>query len=729
MDHTGGGPTLGSTTGTLGPSPTASTTLRRWIKPLTPQFVGTMPVLDTKPGAETPVDFIEVTRPLMFYPAVMFAGYKYNGKDAITELMSMADEINANPPTAPVKATEPGLPDPDVDRVEITVLVQTLTQDLLAKDGPFMVLYTTTRAMPADLKAKAHIPLKWTDEPNIWNPTEAWNNLTTYLLLPRARTLRLRINALCRDEPQLGDPYFGADDVRRGPQLIIPLRKNALTEPELFVKNPPSYTINGFFLQPTLDATSQLATALGLRSKDTSLRAPGGKRVVFACGSSIMHVLGPDRASLTFASQSSLALQWIIVIRLTMERDWSWDGFPVDGISVKKGTQDVVIFAPNQNANEDAVSGPAPDRSSTVIVIVDVIEPKLPPGVLPIEMHIKYTLAAKFLAAANTTSEPAMDLSIDLPVTTAPTQIPQLGSVGLAMSPYVHDDGYTSTLPRTKMLWVEFASPLDDPQDRYFCRILKYAPDPLLLGDQFFPISTTEDQEPPIPLDPEPARRIVPLQSLDTAGLDAMQLLVPTSSPLHWGLPLPPGLTPDSLDLFGFWTYEFRVGHWNDKTHTRWSTAQARFGPAYRVTGVQHPAPPLLCSLSRDAGRILVSARFAQPTRDGKPLVLKLPTTEMWFLLYAQAAQMDGSGERRNILVARQRGSLGEGGKESVAGFSLREVNLVMGQYGLRPEAGLSAMAAEMVGQPDFVTDPLGGDLGRQRILRTSCLVAVPGMC
>lgn len=76
----------------------------------------------------------------MFYPAVMFAGYKYNGRDAIAELISMADEINANPPTPPAKVTEPGLSDPDVDRIEITVLVQTLTQDPLAQDGSFMVL-------------------------------------------------------------------------------------------------------------------------------------------------------------------------------------------------------------------------------------------------------------------------------------------------------------------------------------------------------------------------------------------------------------------------------------------------------------------------------------------------------------------------------------------------------------------------------------------------------------
>lgn len=584
--------------------------------------------------------------------------------------------------------------------------------------------------MHADLKATVRLPLKWTDEPDIWKPAEVWNASTTYLLLPTARTLRLRINALCRDEPQPLDPYFGADGVRRGPQLVVPLRKNAVTEPELFVKNQDSYTINAFFLQPTLNATSQLATALSLRSKDTSLRAPGGKRVVLASSSTIMHLLGPDKASITFTSQSSLALQWIIVIRLTMKRDWSWDGFPLDGISVKKGTKDIVVFAPNQNANEDATAGPAPDRSSSDILIIDVIDPKPAPGQLPSEMHLEYIIATKFLATVNTTSGPTMNLSINLPVTTAPMRIPKIALVGLAMSPYIHDEGYTSTLQRTKMLWVEFASPLDDSEDRYFCRVLKYAPDPLLLDDQFATRTTAEAQEPLIPIDPEPIRRIVPLQSLDTNGLDAMQALIPTSSPLHWGLPLPPGTTPNSLDLFGFWTYEFRIGHWNDnKTHKRWSTAQGRFGPAYRITGVQHPAPPLLCSLNRGADRILVSAKFAQATHHGKPLLLNEPKTIIWFLLYAQAAQIDGGEEMRNILVGRQLGWWGKDGIDSVTEFSVPQAVAMMSQYGLRPNVGLSAMAVEMVRQVDYVSDPLGGDLGRQRILRTSCLVAVPAMC
>jgi len=51
-----------------------------------------------------------------------------------------------------------------------------------------------------------------------------------------------------------------------------------------------------------------------------------------------------------------------------------------------------------------------------------------------------------------------------------------------------------------------------------------------------------------------------------------------------------------------------------------WSTAQDRFGPPLRVTGVQHPAPALACLLARDAESIIVSAPFApaQACRTGQ---------------------------------------------------------------------------------------------------------------
>lgn len=85
----------------------------------------------------------------------------------------------------------------------------------------------------------------------------------------------------------------------------------------------------------------------------------------------------------------------------------------------------------------------------------------------------------------------------------------------------------------------------------------------------------------------------------DNAGIDAMQPMVEETAdpstplvkvtPVHYLLPLPPGLHAESPELFGFFTYELRVGH----TNRIWSTARGRFGHPTRMSGVQHPAPPL----------------------------------------------------------------------------------------------------------------------------------------
>ena len=55
-------------------------------------------------------------------------------------------------------------------------------------------------------------------------------------------------------------------------------------------------------------------------------------------------------------------------------------------------------------------------------------------------------------------------------------------------------------------------------------------------------------------------------------------------------VPLPPGLHEDSNELFGFFTYEIRVGH---DRYKGWSTAQGRFGAVLRVTGIKQLAPNL----------------------------------------------------------------------------------------------------------------------------------------
>jgi hypothetical protein len=157
-------------------------------------------------------------------------------------------------------------------------------------------------------------------------------------------------------------------------------------------------------------------------------------------------------------------------------------------------------------------------------------------------------------------------------------------------------------------------------------------------------------------------------------------------------------MDPDDPELFGFWTYELRIGHAGTPGDLRWwSTANARFGSPLRVVGVQHPAPGLVCHAGRlnippasaaavlaaitapaspfrveqvmpplvpaapapsgPASLIVATASYATPMLNGKRLAgpQEPPHTSMWFLLYAQAVQADGA-TMRNVLIATEPG-------------------------------------------------------------------------
>jgi hypothetical protein len=287
------------------------------------------------------------------------------------------------------------------------------------------------------------------------------------------------------------------------------------------------------------------------------------------------------------------------------------------------------------------------------------------------------------------------------------------------------------------MLWLEFAAAPDDPGDAYFARVLGYAPDPMLVHpDEAVPTPA----EPPLPIDGEPIRVIRPGQQADRAALDAMQALIPATpedpdeSVRHYLLPLPTGLDASNPRLFGFFVYELRVGD----DASRWSTAQARFGPPLRVTGVQHPAPPLDCVVIRLPDLVSVSAPLATPVLDGRNLRPNRPRTEIWTLLYAQVTQVDG-GSRRNVLIARalaepeiantdQRYAdqpLGH----ALSGFHQDTIRSMLEMLALPLDSPLSVLAVEVYRGALGSSDPLGADLGQLRILRTSPLTQVPQMC
>jgi len=119
---------------------------------------------------------------------------------------------------------------------------------------------------------------------------------------------------------------------------------------------------------------------------------------------------------------------------------------------------------------------------------------------------------------------------------------------------------------------------------------------------------------------------------------------------------LPPGLHVNADEMFGFFTYEFRLGHYEDlreeleEKRMVWTTAQGRFGRPLPATGIQHPAPTLTCTVARDENKLSVSAPYAVAVFDGCNVTADPPRTQLWCLLYAQARQADNL-DWRNILL------------------------------------------------------------------------------
>ena len=228
----------------------------------------------------------------------------------------------------------------------------------------------------------------------------------------------------------------------------------------------------------------------------------------------------------------------------------------------------------------------------------------------PKVLNPAYAVTASFPAA------PAIHQSwttLRLPITTNPAQTPKVVSTGIAESPYVGG---------LRLFQHRVARPLSLGRVRRADRRHRgrqlFRP-----GARLRPGSALGRRaaaaracaritvpEPPLAIDAETVRVVFAGEDADESGLDAMTPLIrasaTTSGPdgVHFLLPLPPGIAPDALDLFGFWTYEFRVGH-----AEKWSTAQGRFGRPLRVAGVQHPAPRLTCTVGRNNDRASPSRR------------------------------------------------------------------------------------------------------------------------
>ena len=707
MDMTHGGPVRGREPFNEAITPNGYCHFKRYVAPSAIRIEG---IPHNDDGAVYSLPTLDVQRPLLSYPAVAFcSGYADPvGRLSIQLQNQLADaraKKLADPLFKGVQMDAIGLADPNVDSIEITVEVQALKMDyqlsISGKDN-FAFLYKTIRKFNVPVNdegyddtlsisihfQEAHV-LKFGDSTDLGDLSFDPSAEDGDIELPKARMIRITLRAVCEPRPgyyglEKDDPAF---NTRYGRTSYVTLYEPSVNEADLFITK----SIEAIYLQPddvplgkniiphlqkihaqpamVPNCVQRLAQQLKIGNNELSLVGNAGQRIQFGCSARIRHTLAPDNSALTFASKAELYHHWLCCIKLDIDRDWTWDALEDTSFIIKRKTnfketpgifkeqvvgeidvKHTISFGALQNA----------DRSHTTILFVDAIEPKkeqgIDPDTFPDVLEVSYSVTPVFKKDHGASNDgDAIFETMQLPITINPTQIPKIASAGIALSPYHRSEKYASTEPRQRFLWIEFAEPVHDPNDLYFARVLAYSPDQLISNNNHYmekPVT-----EPPLNIDPEYMRVIVPGSSDDNAGINAMQPMEKsTRSDKHYLLPLPPGLNESSAELFGFFTYELRVGHASAKRKL-WSTAQGRFGRPLKATGIQHPAPTLTCAVNRDEEKLYVTSPYATAVFNGKNVTANPPHTELWCLLYAQVKQADNNDadkklkDFRNILL------------------------------------------------------------------------------
>ncbi|AMR32709.1 hypothetical protein A0256_15400 [Mucilaginibacter sp. PAMC 26640] len=707
-DLTGGSPAIaGEPTGNR-PGSVASLRFKRYVAPFALRIVNEADIKTSTDDLNFNGNMLVLKRPLMGYPSVVYTG-KYTDaigllKASVAAQLTIVNEDNK-------AKVQIGLADPDVVAVMIKVEVETLQMDNLASDDGkqnYITLYSCRRKFADDYESDLSISLNYKDYQvlnltAINHPFGNANDDATIIadsgeiILPTCRNIRITLRAVADGS----DDYWGSSstdpdlDSRYGKPTVLKLRKDSVQEPQLFAGLDDARLLQGIYLQPDPqpeytgkitvkqtvpiseglpDILHRFAKQLDVACNGLTLAANKGERVQFWCSNLLRHSLAPDNSSITFAGKNELTHHWLVVISLTVNRDWSWDGLNTLSFEIERrkstednpfdvherktkadnltynliGTMELRRIAPFQaiQAGDDGFI----HREYTKVVLIDVIDSLPAPGKFPDTILAQYKITPRFIDGVVPDVEFFETKDILLPATINPTQLPKVIGAGIALSPYVRNDKYSSTDARKRFLWLEMDAAPEDNRDEIFARHLSYSPDQLISNNH--PLLYEPPAEPPIPLDPEHVRVITPDSGHDHFGLKAMQKMEKSvdAGRQFYLLPLPEGMHSESAELFGFHTYEFRYGH----TEKLWSTAQGRFGRAFRLTGLQHPAPNLLCTVNRDDIKISVSAPYAMAVYNGQNVTANPPKTAIWSLLYAQVSQADGLGYR-NILIAERK--------------------------------------------------------------------------
>lgn len=745
-DATGGGPALSADPVGEGEAPVALLHMKRHVPPRRPVLQPAAPLPDGS------VPSAAITRPPLGYPEAVFAA----GPSARTVLLTQIAANDADP----ANATYPAIRDPDTAFLRIRVLLRAPAFDPGTSPGGWVEWYTTTRPFPADTGQPLMLGFDWLTaadyrDIDISAQLGAEGSVTGSVPLLYSRDIRIELSALGYNDLS----YFASDQARLGDVDALEFHAVAASETAPIALLPDADKLHSVLLRddpvgaraavsatvaqndPSTVLVDRLASAVDLVADGAMLLGREGERVAFGCAG-LTHTAAPDSSSLEFSEPGDLAGQWLNVAQMVLDRDWTWRGQGAPTINVRRrmSLPGAPADAPTwsevgtiQLANAINVQARRhPERGYMRLIFIDAFTPPLGKDGLPYEVALDYEMRLAFEGGTNAT-QPVSTL---LPVATRPGQVPTVRAAGIALTEYQPNEEYSGTGPRVKRLWLELDETLADPRDAYFVRALYRTPDPMLLPD-WEPVRDPEVLE-HVPLDPEPARVITPGQVQDLSGLNAMQQLEPASnSDRHFLVPLPPNTDPASPELFSFFTYEIRVGHGpGTPGDPFWSTAQARFGEPLTLEGVQHPPPELVCSVTPGpALAVRARAPFATSYLGLKQVTPTRPNTDIWFVLYARLRQADGQGWR-NVQIdlqpsrrIRQRTSIPMT-PQAEGRWTDQQVKDALARAGLHTDTPLTVLAVELLPEPNgSFADPLGGDLGQVRVIRTSPLAAVEQDC
>lgn len=663
------------------------------------------------------IEELNIRRPKLGYPAVVYTD-KY--ANPIQRLINQSNlGINVNLAALQLNAEHRvglGIADPDVDRIEVTVEIASLKLDKLdsvSGRDDYIHLYTTYRSFSSivdddDYENILNIPIEYRDVKVLHTGSEtdlvsdfslpSDINALTEIYLPTGREVRLTLRGVCEDKDD-NTTYYGFInpsnkklDNRFGEPFQVMAYSPSKDEIGLLIQTPGVPRLQGVFMQPDITAVfdgslitllhgtpentrqnnaQQLADRLNLSSNKLTLSARKGNRVVFGCSSRIRHTLAPDNSSLTFASKGDLINHWLCCINFELDRDWMWDALENRSFVIRRTKRythdalaestDIVVGDIEMVRTASFESLDNPQRHSSRFVFIDAVEPKREESDngdepdFPDTIELSYSIDVLFKQDHAEQQEALQPLVLSLPITTPPDQVPKIVSAGIALSPYVRNETYSTSEDRKRQLWIEFAEPIKDSKNAYFGRVLAYAPDQLISNNN--PELLVAPEEPALPTDPELICVVTEGATNDLAGVNEMQVMEKsTTSDRHYILPLPHNLNANSDEMFGFFTYEFRVGRFRypDTEEMVWVIPQARWGRRLRATGIQHPAPALTCMPNRDKNKLWVSAPYAVAVHDGKNVTADPPRTKLWALLYAQVKQADNQDYRNILLDDRQ---------------------------------------------------------------------------